>query len=200
MPSQIPYAFSRKTKETDIKLNISLYGKGDVCVKSGVGFFDHMLEAFAKHGLLDLELECVGDTHVDYHHSVEDCGIALGSALKALLYPLEGVERFGNASVVMDEANVECDIDLANRAYLVFDMDAYHGQFKGKIGDFDIELVEEFFKALCFNANISAHIVLKRGKNLHHIVEAIFKAFSLALRRALVVNPRIITPSTKGVL
>ncbi|MGI0406143.1 imidazoleglycerol-phosphate dehydratase HisB [Helicobacter himalayensis] len=195
-----PQSHTRKTKETNITLTLTLYGEGKSEIQSGVGFFNHMLEALSKHSLIDLKILCEGDTHIDDHHSVEDCGIALGEALKNMLYPLSGVERFGNASAVMDEANVECDIDLCNRAYLVFDMSAYDGAFKGKIGSFDIELVEEFFKALCFNANISAHIVLKRGRNLHHILEASFKAFALALRRALTPNVRIHTPSTKGVL
>lgn len=189
---------TRKTKETDIRLTLNLYGNGKVAISSGVGFFDHMLEALGKHSLMDLEIHCKGDTHIDNHHSVEDCGIALGEALHTILYPLAGVERFGNGSVVMDEACVECDMDLSNRAYLVFDTSAC--ELKGKVGEFDVELVEEFFKALCFNANISAHIVVKRGKNLHHIVEAMFKAFALSLRRAISPNERVGTPSTKGVL
>lgn len=189
---------ARKTKETDIQLNIHLYGNGRTTINSGIGFFDHALEALGKHSLMNLELSCKGDTHIDNHHSVEDCGIALGEALHKILYPLVGVERFGNGSVVMDEACVECDMDLSNRAYLVFDTSAC--EFRGKVGTFDVELVEEFFKALCFNANISVHIVVKRGKNLHHIVEAMFKAFALSFRRAISPNERVGTPSTKGVL
>ncbi|WP_394950576.1 imidazoleglycerol-phosphate dehydratase HisB [uncultured Helicobacter sp.] len=190
-------AHTRKTKETDISLEAVLYGSGVSKIESGVGFFNHMLEAFSKHSLIDLTLTCQGDTHIDDHHSVEDCGIALGEALKHMLYPLNGVERFGNACVVMDEACVACDIDLSHRAFLVFEVGEH---YRGKIGSFDVELVEEFFRAVCFNANISAHIVCERGKNLHHITEAMFKAFGVSLRRALTPNPRISTPSTKGVL
>ncbi|RDU60317.1 imidazoleglycerol-phosphate dehydratase HisB [Helicobacter marmotae] len=191
---------SRKTKETDIALELLLYGKGSGHIQSGIGFFDHMLEALSKHALLDLTLQCKGDVYVDGHHSIEDCGILLGQAFKEAIYPAAGIERFGNASVVMDEACAECDIDVSNRAFLVFDTHAYKLPFKGMVGSLDVELVEEFFRALCFNANLSVHIVLKRGKNLHHIIEAIFKAFGVALRRALHPNPRICIPSTKGVL
>lgn len=195
MKEQISH--TRKTKETDISLEAVLYGRGKTEIASGVGFFDHMLESFGKHSLMDITLKCQGDTHIDDHHSVEDCGIVLGEALGQMLYPLGGVERFGNARVVMDEACVACDIDLANRAFLVFEAGEC---YRGKIGSFDVELVEEFFRAVCFNARISAHIVCVRGKNLHHITEAMFKAFALSVRRALTPNPRISTPSTKGVL
>ncbi|WP_394954401.1 imidazoleglycerol-phosphate dehydratase HisB [uncultured Helicobacter sp.] len=190
-------AHTRKTKETDISLEATLYGSGSATISSGVGFLDHMLESFSKHSLIDLTLKCQGDTHIDDHHSVEDCGIVIGEVLGQMIYPLSGVERFGNARVVMDEACVACDIDLANRAFLVFEAGKDYG---GKIGSFDVELVEEFFRAVCFNAKISAHIVCERGKNLHHITEAMFKAFGVSLRRALTPNPRISTPSTKGVL
>lgn len=190
----------RKTKETDIALSLRIYGRGIARIDSGVGFFNHMLEALSKHSLMDLDLRCKGDVFVDSHHSVEDCGIVLGNALKEGIYPAEGIERFGNGSVVMDEACVECDIDISNRAFLVFDMRAYKLPFKGSVGALDVELIEEFFRALVFNAGICAHIVLKRGKNLHHIIEAIFKAFALSLRRALAKNPRISLPSTKGAL
>ncbi|WP_034352727.1 imidazoleglycerol-phosphate dehydratase HisB [Helicobacter jaachi] len=191
---------TRKTKETDIALSLSIYGSGNAHIQSGVGFFNHMLEALTKHSLMDLNLQCKGDTHIDGHHSVEDCGILLGQALAQGIYPVQGIERFGNASVVMDEACAECDIDVSNRAFLVFDTHAYKLPFKGMVGELDVELVEEFFRALSFNAHLSVHIVLKRGKNLHHIIEAMFKAFGVSLRRALTLNPRILTPSTKGVL
>lgn len=190
----------RVTKETNIALALCIYGRGIARIDSGVGFFNHMLEAFSKHSLMDIDLCCKGDVFVDSHHSVEDCGIVLGSALKEGIYPVSGIERFGNGSVVMDEACVECDIDISNRAFLVFDMHSYGLPFKGSVGALDVELVEEFFRALTFNAGISAHIILKRGKNLHHIIEAIFKAFALSLRRALAKNPRISLPSTKGAL
>ena len=191
---------SRTTKETQIHLGLEIYGEGRAKVDCGIGFFNHMLESLGKHSLMDIEICCKGDTFVDYHHSVEDCGIVLGKALAQMIYPAQGIERFGNASVVMDEACVECDIDVSNRAFLVFDTRAYGACFKGKVGDFDVELVEEFFRALCFNAQLSTHLVLKRGKNLHHIVEAMFKAFGVSLRRALSQNQRISTPSTKGIL
>ncbi len=188
----------RNTKETRIQASLEIYGEGKHKIQTGIGFFDHMLESFSKHSLCDLYLQCDGDKEVDYHHSVEDCGIVLGLLLKESIYPVAGIERFGNGAVVMDEACVECDMDISNRAFLVFDTLAC--QYQGKIKDFDIELIEEWFRAVCFNANISVHIAVKRGKNLHHITEAMFKAFALALRRALSKNPRLQIPSTKGCL
>lgn len=185
----------RKTKETDIKVSLDIDGSGKSSIKSGVGFLDHMLESLAKHSLIDLDVECIGDVHIDDHHSVEDIGIVIGSLLSEALYPLEGRERFGSANVVMDEACVGCDLDLSNRAYLVYDVDV-----RGKIGSFDVELVEEFFRALVSKAGVCVHIVMQRGKNRHHIVEAAFKAFAVALRRALVKNAKIGIPSTKDVL
>ncbi|PAF46622.1 imidazoleglycerol-phosphate dehydratase [Helicobacter sp. 12S02634-8] len=190
---------TRNTKETKIKASLEIYGNGVGKIDTKIGFFDHMLEAFSKHSWIDLCIDCIGDTHIDYHHSIEDCGIVLGQLLKEGIYPVSGIERFGNGAVVMDEACVECDIDICNRAFLVFDMSCY-GDFRGKVGDFDIELVEEFFKAVAANAGFCVHIYLKRGKNLHHIIEATFKAFALALRRALSPNLRAGIPSTKGVL
>lgn len=187
----------RSTKETQITASLEIYGSGTSTIHTGIGFFTHMLEAFSKHALFDITLECKGDIEVDFHHSVEDCGIVLGKLLAQSIYPVSSIERFGNAAVVMDEACVECDIDISNRAFLYFDMgEAYCG----KVGEFDVELVEEWFRAVCFNANLSAHIVLKRGKNLHHITEAAFKAFGVALRRALSKNERVVIPSTKGCL
>ncbi len=185
----------RVTKETDIEIKADLQGSGISKIDTGIGFFDHMLEAFSKHSFIDLEITCRGDLHVDFHHSVEDVGIVLGQILKDLLYPLQNVERFSNSVVVMDEAAVECDMDLSNRAYLVYEIEV-----DGKIGAFDVELCEEFFRAVVVNAGISMHLIQKRGKNKHHIIEAAFKAFALSLRRALVKNDRAGTPSTKGVL
>jgi imidazoleglycerol-phosphate dehydratase len=185
----------RITKETQIKATLDVYGTGENKIETGIGFFDHMLEAFSKHGLLDLELLCKGDTHIDFHHSVEDTGIVLGEALKKEIFPIENVERYGEATVVMDEASVNTALDLSNRPFLHFEVD-----ISDKIGDFDTELVEEFFRALCFNAGITAHIVCLRGKNRHHIVEAAFKSFAVALRRAVAKNNRIGVPSTKGIL
>lgn len=186
---------SRKTKETDITISLDLYGSGKSNINSGVGFLDHMLESFSKHSLIDLNIECKGDTHIDDHHSVEDIGIVLGSLLAEAIYPVQNVERFGSANVVMDEACVSCDLDLSNRPYIVFEID-----LDGKIGTFDTELVEEFFRAFVLNAKISAHIVALRGKNRHHIVEAVFKSIGVAIRRATTKNDRVGIPSTKDVL
>lgn len=185
----------RQTKETNIHIELVLGGTGKATISTKIGFFDHMLEAFAKHAYLDLTLTCDGDTQVDFHHSVEDVGIVLGQALRSEIYPIESVERYGNAVVVMDEAAVECALDLSNRAYLVYDI-----PLEGKVGDFDVELAEEFFRAVVQNAGISAHIVALRGKNKHHLLEAAFKSFAVALRRSLVKNERAGIPSTKGVL
>lgn len=186
---------SRKTKETDIRIKLNLNGSGKSSIHTGVGFFDHMLESFSKHSLIDLEVNCEGDTHIDDHHSVEDVGIVLGQALNDAMYPIEKVERFGSAGIVMDEALLRCDLDLSNRPFLLYDVPV-----AGKIGEFDAELAEEFFRAFIFNAGITAHIVMERGKNKHHIIEGAFKALAVALRRALVKNERIAVPSTKGVL
>lgn len=186
---------TRNTKETNIKASIDIYGSSKSSINTGIGFFDHMLDSFVRHSIIDLELQCNGDVDVDYHHSVEDCGIVIGKLLHQSLYPVGGIERFGYSSIVMDEACVECSIDISNRAFLVFEV-----PLKGKIGSFDSELVEEFFRALVFNANLSVHIIFKRGKNLHHISEAVFKSFAVAFRNAIKLNNRIILPSTKGVL
>ena len=185
----------RKTKETDISLELEIYGSGKSEISTGIGFFDHMLEAFCKHALFDMKLVCKGDLHVDFHHSVEDVGIVIGLALREQLYPLSGVERFGEATVVMDEAAVNCALDLSNRPFLV-----YESINEGKVGEFDIELANEFFQALAFNAAITLHIAKIRGRNSHHILEASFKACAVALRRALAKNARVGVPSTKGVL
>ncbi len=186
---------SRKTKETDITISLELYGNGVSNINTGVGFLDHMLESFSKHSLIDLNIECKGDTHIDDHHSVEDVAIVLGALLAEGIYPVEKVERFGSANIVMDEACVSCDLDLSNRPFLVYEVDV-----SGKVGQFDTELVEEFFRAFVFNAKISTHIVALRGKNKHHIIEAAFKSLAVALRRALSKNERVGIPSTKDVL
>jgi len=186
---------SRKTKETDIEISLKLYGTGKSRIKTGVGFLDHMLESFSKHSLIDLDVNCNGDTHIDDHHSVEDIGIVLGSLLAEAIYPVEGVERFGSANIVMDEACVSCDLDLSNRPFLIYEVD-----LKGKVGQFDTELVEEFFRALVLNARISAHIIALRGKNKHHMIEASFKSLAVAIRRAITKNERVGIPSTKDVL
>ena len=185
----------RKTKETYISLELEIYGSGKSEISTGIGFFDHMLEAFCKHALFDMKLVCKGDLHVDFHHSVEDVGIVIGQALREKIYPISGVERFGEATVVMDEAAVNCALDLSNRPFLV-----YESISDGKVGEFDVELANEFFQALAFNAAITLHIAKIRGRNSHHILEASFKACAVALRRALAKNTRVGIPSTKGVL
>jgi len=186
---------SRKTKETDITISMELIGSGKSNIATGVGFLDHMLESFSKHSLIDLDIRCKGDTHIDDHHSVEDVGIVLGSLLSEALYPIVNMERFGSANIVMDEACVSCDLDLSNRPFLVYEVPV-----AGKVGEFDTELVEEFFRAFVLNSKISTHIVMLRGKNKHHIIEASFKAVAVAIRRATTQNKRVGIPSTKDVL
>jgi len=185
----------RTTKETDIKIELNLMGSGVSNINTGVGFLDHMLESFTKHSLMDINITCKGDTHIDDHHSVEDIGIVLGELLAQALYPVKGMERFGSANIVMDEACVSCDLDLSNRPFIVFELTP-----TGKVGSFDTELVEEFFRAFVLNARISAHIIEVRGKNKHHVIEAAFKSLAVALRRATTLNDRIGIPSTKDVL
>jgi imidazoleglycerol-phosphate dehydratase len=186
---------SRETRETQISVKLELYGQGQSNINTGVGFLDHMLEALSKHSHMNLEVTCNGDTHIDDHHSVEDIAIVIGQALKKELYPIKNIERYGNATVVMDEASVSCDLDISNRPFIVFEM-----PMEGKVGTFDVELVEEFFRAFTFNAHLTVHIICNRGKNRHHMVEASFKALAVALRRALVINKNGGVPSTKGVL
>lgn len=186
----------RKTTETEIRLELELDGSGDSKIVTGIGFFDHMLTSFAKHSGIDMHLECKGDLHVDFHHSVEDVGIVVGEALRKAIFPIEAIERFGEASVVMDEALVQSVVDISGRPFLYFDL----GQLNRKIGEFDAELVEEFFRAVVFNAHISAHITKARGQNLHHIVEGAFKAFAVSLKRALRASQKGGVPSTKGIL
>ena len=186
---------SRQTKETQIQCTLDLENNGSSSIETGVGFFDHMLEALAKHSGISINITCKGDTHIDDHHTVEDCGIVIGQALKKEIFPISEVERYGNAIVVMDEASVECALDLSNRPYLVYENDIF-----GKVGTFDVELAEEFFHAVVLNAGITCHLIQQRGKNKHHIIEATFKAFAVALRRALAINTKIGIPSTKGIL
>jgi imidazoleglycerol-phosphate dehydratase len=154
-----------------------------------------MIEALSKHSGIDINITCKGDLEVDDHHSVEDCGIVIGQLLKKEIFPISEVERYGNATVVMDEASVTCALDLSNRPYLVYKSDIF-----GKVGNFDVELVEEFFTAIINNSGITCHIIQDRGRNKHHIIEATFKAFAVALRRALVKNKALGIPSTKGIL
>jgi imidazoleglycerol-phosphate dehydratase len=185
---------TRETKETKIEIKLDIHGEGKSHISTGIGFFDHMLEALAKHSGFNLEVYCEGDIYVDYHHSVEDVGIVLGQALYNEIFPIKNVERYSNAVAILDEAAVECDIDLGGRAYLVYEL-----PIEGSIKDFDMELFEEFFKSLVFNAKIACHLIMKRGRNKHHIAESAFKSFAVAMRRALSYR-KDETPSTKGVL
>lgn len=189
-------SISRATKETDIKASIKLYSSEISHINTGIGFFNHMLEALAKHSLISFDVECKGDLDVDFHHSVEDVGIVLGQLLRDVLYPVNNIERYGDSIVVMDEAAVSCALDLSNRAFLVYE----NFSEIGKVGEFDVELVEEFFRAFAFNAGITLHLAKMRGKNTHHVIEATFKAVAVALRRALRQNELIGMPSTKGSL
>jgi len=185
----------RVTRETKISCSLDINGTGKTAIDTGIGFFDHMLEALSKHSGIDIKIDCDGDLHVDNHHSVEDCGIVIGQLLKKEIFPIQNVERYGNATVVMDEASVTTALDLSNRPFLVYEINIF-----GKVGTFDVELAEEFFHALVMNSGITAHIIQNRGKNKHHIIEAAFKAFAVALRRALVTNENLGVPSTKGIL
>lgn len=188
---------SRKTGETDIEMEFSLDGSGKTNIQTGVGFFDHMLTAFAKHGRFDLNVTCDGDIEVDQHHSVEDVGIVLGQAFNKCIGTKEGIERFATVSTPMDEALSTASIDISGRSFLVFNVDG----MKDKVGDFDTELVEEFFIAFTSHAKVTLHINLNYGKNTHHIIESIFKSFGRALRIASTINPNIKgVPSTKGTL
>ncbi len=186
---------SRETKETDVNVKLDIYGSGEYKIDTGVGFFNHMLEAFAKHSHINLEVSCRGDIDVDDHHTVEDVGIVLGQAFAEAIYPVGSIERYGNSTVVMDEASVSCDLDISNRPFLIFEL-----PIDGKVGTFDVELVEEFFRAFTFNAKITLHLIFNRGRNRHHIIEASFKALAVAIRRGLSINSKGIMPSTKGVL
>ena len=188
----------RKTAETDIKLSLCLEGSGKGSIDTGCGFFDHMLTLFAKHARVELEVVCRGDVAVDYHHSVEDIGICLGLALKEALGDCKGIKRYGSMLLPMDEALVLCALDLSGRAYLGYGLNIP----AEKIGDFDSELVEEFFLALTRNAGVTLHLKQIDGRNSHHIAEAAFKAFARALREAVAIDEQAgdEIPSTKGVL
>ncbi|NPA17262.1 imidazoleglycerol-phosphate dehydratase HisB [Persephonella sp.] len=187
----------RETKETQIELTINLDGKGKYSVDTPVGFLTHMLETFSKHSLIDLEVLASGDVHVSHHHTVEDVGIVLGTALREALGDKKGIRRFGHAIVPMDEALAMCAIDLSGRPLLFYDDLGY----RGKITQFDYELMEEFFKGITLSAGITVHLKAMAGRNLHHIAEALTKAFAVALRQAVEIDPRREgSPSTKGTL
>ena len=189
---------TRATKETELHVRVDLDGRGESRVKTGIGFFDHMLEAFARHSLIDLTVEGRGDLHVDGHHTVEDTGIVLGQALEKALGDRAGIRRYADALVPLDEALVRCVVDVSGRPYLSYHIDIPKWQM---LGDYDVFLTPEFFRALVLNAGLTVHLDLVRGDNPHHIVEAAFKAFARAFDAATTVDPRVSgAPSTKGVL
>lgn len=189
---------TRKTSETVISLTLDLDGTGASEIDSGIGFLDHMLTAFAKHGLFDLTIRAEGDLHIDYHHTTEDIGIVLGAAFARALGDKRGIRRFGHAVVPMDETLAEAAVDISGRPFLAWEVPFD----KPKIGDMDTELFEEFFRALAFNAMVTLHVTRKAGRNAHHIAEACFKAAARAMRAAAELDPRVgdAVPSTKGAL
>lgn len=187
----------RKTKETDIKINLSLDGEGKYDISTGIGFFDHMLNLMTKHGLLDLKIKAVGDLDVDCHHTVEDVGIVLGQCLKKALGDKKSIKRYGTSFVPMDETLASVSLDISGRAYLVFN----HEFTVDKVGSMDTEIVEEFLRAFAFNAGITLHVRVLYGKNNHHIIEAIFKALGRAINEGVTIDNRIKgVMSTKGEL
>ena len=189
---------TRKTSETDISATVALDGTGAYDNKTGIGFFDHMLDQLARHSLIDMTVRAVGDLHIDDHHSVEDTGIALGQAIARALGDKTGIRRYGHVTLAMDDAQVACALDLSSRPYLVWNVPFP----TARIGTFDTELVREFFQALATHAGITLHVDLVHGLNSHHIAEATFKAVARALRMAVEPDPRMQgqLPSTKGAL
>lgn len=189
---------TRTTKETDLHVRVDLDGTGKSQVRTGIGFFDHMLEALARHGLLDLTVEARGDLHVDGHHTVEDTGIVLGQAIAQALGDRAGIRRYAEAMVPLDEALVRCVVDVSGRPYLSYHIDIPKWQM---LGEYDVFLTPEFFRAVVLNAGLTVHLDLMRGDNPHHIVEAAFKAFARSLDAATTIDPRVTgVPSTKGKL
>ena len=187
----------RKTKETDIALTFAIDGTGKGEIASGIGFFDHMLEGFARHGFFDLTLTVKGDLHVDVHHSVEDAGIVLGAAIKEALGDKKGIRRYGSCILPMDDALALCAVDLCGRPYFAFDCNFS----ADKVGDLDTELVREFFYAVSYSAGMNLHLKVMDGTNAHHMIEAMFKAFAKALDGATGMEPRVSDVlSTKGTL
>jgi imidazoleglycerol-phosphate dehydratase len=189
---------ARATKETDIRLALTLDGSGAGTRSTGVGFFDHMLDLLARHGRLDLEVGVTGDLETGAHHTVEDTGIVLGQALDEALADRAGITRYGHAVVPMDEARASCAVDLSGRPFLAFGAPELPA---GATGGFEHELAEEFFRAVSTNARMTLHLQVEAGTNAHHMIEALFKAFARALREAVAIDPdEIGVPSTKGVL
>ena len=189
---------SRTTRETDISVTVVLDGTGAYAVQTGIGFLDHMLEQLARHSLIDITVKATGDTHIDFHHTAEDVGIALGQALKKALGDMTGITRYADCHLAMDEALTRCALDVSGRPFLVWDVTFP----RDKVGDFDTELFEEFFRAFAMNAGITLHIANLAGTNCHHIAETCFKAVARALRKAIEPDPRQAgrVPSTKGQL
>ena len=189
--------YVRKTKETDISLHLNLDGTGSSSIHTGIGFFDHMLDGFARHGLFDLKVNVAGDLAVDCHHTIEDTGIVLGNAIKEAVGDKKGIRRYGSCILPMDETLVLCAVDLSGRPYLVFD-----GEFTtDRVGYMDTEMVKEFFYDISYTAGMNLHIRVLSGGNNHHMIEAMFKAFAKALDQATIIDPRITDIlSTKGSL
>ncbi|MAJ60036.1 MAG: imidazoleglycerol-phosphate dehydratase [bacterium TMED88] len=187
----------RKTKETEIQIDLALDGRGHYQVATGIAFFDHMLESFARHALFDLEVKAQGDVEVDLHHTVEDVGIALGQALRDALGPAEGIRRFGACLLPMAESKVEVAVDVSNRPYLVYRVELAND----RVGDFDATLTEDFMYSFSQNAGLDLHIDKRYGRSPHHVVEAIFKGVARALREAVSIDPRESgLPTVKGAL
>ncbi len=186
----------RKTKETEVAIVLNLDGTGSAKVTTPIPFFSHMLQAWSKHGLLDLAVEATGDVEVDIHHTVEDVGIVLGQALREALGDRKGIVRYGAAWVPMDEALISAAVDISGRPFLVFNVPVA----RTRVANFDLDMLQEFFRALAFNAEITLHVTMHYGHNLHHITEAVFKAVGRAVAEATRLNPRIAdqVPSTKG--
>jgi imidazoleglycerol-phosphate dehydratase len=189
---------SRKTNETDVQIGVGLDGTGLARIATGIGFFDHMLEQFARHSLIDMEISAKGDLHIDQHHTVEDTGIALGQAVRQALGNLAGIVRFADVHVPMDETLTRVSVDISGRPFLVFKTKFA----QAKIGAFDTELVREFFQAFATHAAMNIHVETLYGENAHHIAESSFKGLACALRRAIEIDPRRegAIPSTKGSL
>ena len=179
--------YTRKTKETDIYLSFDLDGRGDAKVDTGIGFFDHMLDGFARHGLFDLNVKVTGDLVVDCHHTIEDTGIVLGNAIKKAVGDKKGIKRFGSCMLPMDETLVLCAVDLSGRPYLSFDAEFT----TDRVGYMDTEMVKEFFYAISYSAGMNLHLKVITGGNNHHMIEAMFKAFAKALDEATIIDPRI---------
>ena len=188
----------RKTKETDIVLQLNIDGTGASKIQTGIPFFGHMLEAFSKHGLMDLTVDATGDLEVDLHHTVEDVGIVLGKALREALGDRTGIVRYGTASIPMDETLVSAAVDISGRPFIVFNVPLR----RTRIANMDLDLLQDFFRAFAFNAELNLHVNMHYGDNLHHIAEAVFKAVARAVAQATRLDPRIagVVPSTKGSL